>query len=100
MYIFATVALLMFTLDEAKEPVFQDETLIRNHNRNVFDDTKKAADNNWSAHQTTKNNDHRVFDSNYDAVVDETIGPASGDKWLTRSTQLFCNGSSNAIKLK
>ena len=87
MYIFAIVALLMITFDEAKKPVFQDETIM-NDNRRVFDGTKNAADNNWSAQQTAKNDaDHRVFDearqaadSNYDAVVDETIDPASGDE--------------------
>lgn len=83
MYVFAIVALLMITLDEAKKPEFQDQT-IRNNDHKVFDETKKTADNNWSTHQTTRNNKHRVFDetrkaadSNYDAVVDETIDPKS-----------------------
>ena len=76
MYVFAIVALLMITFDEAKKPEFQDKTIL-NNNRKVFDETKKAADNNWSAHQATKDDEHRVFDSNYDAVVDETIVPTT-----------------------
>ena len=87
MYIFAIVALLMITSDEAKKPKFQDQTIMKNNHR-VFDETgKAAADNNLFADQTTRNNDRRVFhetrkaaDSSYDAVVDETIDPTSADE--------------------
>ena len=85
MCVFAIVALLMIASDEAKKPEYQDQA-IRNNDHKVFDETIQAADNNWSAHQTTSNNDHRVLetrkaaDSNYDAVVDETIDPKSADE--------------------
>jgi len=81
MYVFAILALLMISSVES-----QDLTIMKS-NPKVFDETKKAADNNWPVHKTTRNNDHRVFDEtrkaadrNDDAVVDETIDPKSADE--------------------
>jgi len=81
MYVFAILALLMISSAES-----QDLTIMKS-NPKVFDETEKAADDNWRVHQTTRNKDHRVFDetrkaadSNDDAVVDETIDPKSADE--------------------